>query len=260
MPDHKTFARVAIEQAAANAVRVDLVLDAVTPHTDTRLISRALGLCPDGLALATPASANGRKVYLPGDWELGLSFELGRLWFQARTVVLRHTFFDCGRGCRADAVLVRSPDRLTSCNRRRSVRHRLPPGQRTSIRLWPAPTGSAEPAPPADALAGVLGDFSAGGLGIELWAEPNLERGCEILVQLRLGGADDVLLRAMVKHCTPLPDRWHVGLGDIAELDGTAIDVAEHPAVTGRSGSARHRASLGRASRGAGPAPRQGGA
>ena len=124
MPDHKTFARVAIEQAAANAVRVDLVLDAVTPHTDTRLISRALGLCPDGLALATPASANGRKVYLPGDWELGLSFELGRLWFQARTVVLRHTFFDCGRGCRADAVLVRSPDRLTSCNRRRSVRHR----------------------------------------------------------------------------------------------------------------------------------------
>jgi len=256
MPDHKTFARVAIEQAAANAVRVDLVLDAVTPHTDTRLISRALGLCPDGLALATPASADGRKVYLPADWELGLSFEIGGLWFQARTVILRHTFFDCGRGRRADALIVQSPNQLTSCNRRRSVRHRVPASQRTPIRLWPAPTGPAEPAPPADALAGVLVDFSAGGLGLELWAEPNLERGCEILVQLRLGGADDVLLRAMVKHCTPLPDRWHVGLGDVAELDGTAIDVAEHPAVTGRRSGGRRRPSIPRVASGASVARR----
>lgn len=223
MPPQKTFAQLAVEQAVEQAARVDLTVDPVTPHSDRRLISRALGLAPDGVALTAPAAADGRKVFLPDDWRVGLAFDLAGLWFQARSRVVRHCFFAAQWPGRVDALVVRCPERLASCNRRQSLRRHLAPEEVTQVTLW-RETGSG----PAEVCKGSLVDLSASGLGVETTSDPGLARDTAVRVRVRLPGtAEAVVLSGSVKHCSPGPCGWKVGIGDACELDGRPVLIAE---------------------------------
>ncbi len=224
MPPQKTFAQLAVEQAVEQAARVDLTVDPVTPHSDRRLISRALGMAPDGVALTAPAAADGRKVFLPDDWRVGLAFDLAGLWFQALSRVVRHCFFAAQWPGRVDAIVVRCPERLASCNRRQSLRRHLSPDEVTKVTLWRV----TDAGPGAEACMGSLVDLSANGLGVETKADPGLARDTAVRVRVRLPGtAEAVVLSGSVKHCSPGPTGWKVGIGDACELDGRPILIAE---------------------------------
>jgi hypothetical protein len=211
----QSFAETTIIEAVARLVRVDLVLEPITAHTDTRLISRFIGLRDEGIVLAVPHTQKDEKVFVPDGWELGLAFELGPLWLQARTVVLAHCQHMFRSDKRVDALVIQRPDKLVSANRRREKRETAQGDHPVTVTLWPA-----DKALSAGAIRGRLLDQSETGLGLELAARLKVEEGAEVLVRLHVRNARECpILRGTVRRSRATAEGfWIVGLGDIVEI------------------------------------------
>ena len=230
MDEPRTFTETAVREAAARRTRVDLVLDPVTPDTDTRLISRLIGIDPDGdLVLDVPKGTGGRKVFIPPGWPLGLAFELADLWMQSRTRVVGHCQFPVRPGRRVDAMTVERPERIVSCNQRKKSRHRsdiLDPVTATIL----ATTAHGHEEPPGRCFSARLKDWSEGGLGLQIDGPHSMETGFVVLVRVRIPYlTKSSLFRGVVKHVTMLaPDVSLIGVGDVQEVptEGAASEIA----------------------------------
>ncbi len=227
MQKSPSFVEIAVWEAVTRRTRVDLVLRSVTGRTDTRLISRFLGLPPDGLiALDVPRTTRGDRAFVPAGWEVGMAFDIAGVWLQARTTVAGHCQFPLRPTRRVDALLVRRPERILSANRRRRPRRRVDPSRPIRATVWPA--GMGGPAPPEEAHAGWLIDSSDGGLGVGLAKPLRLEVGSPCYLRLaEPGAAECPLFRGRLRHCTPQDDgTWRAGFGEVSELGpGEAIGL-----------------------------------
>jgi len=225
--ESKSFAEVTLIEAAARRLRADLVMKPVTPDGETRLISRFIGVeSPQRVILAPPVTARGRKVFVPDDWELGISFDLANVWFQAATRVIEHCLFYRSPTTRIDALAVAMPANLHSRNRRQSPRHDPPTDAATFATIWPVDRIEDENLAPL--AKGRLQDFSATGLGVRLGEPIDLPTGMSAVICLETSsGNESAFLRGILRHCSPLGDgNWVVGFGDITGLEpGEAINL-----------------------------------
>jgi len=229
MPENspKSFAEVTFIEAAARRLRADLVISPVTPDGQTRLISRFAGVeGPGRVILEPPVTADGGKVFIPDGWELGISFDLANVWFQATTRVLEHCMFYQAPTRRIDALAVKLPAKVLTGNRRAEPRHAPPPGGPTFVTIWPGGRIDDEDAAPL--ATGRLQDWSASGVGIRLTEPLDLATGAAAVLCLTgPSGGESVFLRGVLRHCTSLGDgTWVAGLGDAAGLrPGEAVSL-----------------------------------
>jgi hypothetical protein len=211
-----SFAEIAVWEAVARRARVDLVIKPVTPHTETRLLSRFLGKPGDDqVALEVPRDRRGTKVFVPAGWEVGMAFEVGGLWLQARAEVVGHCQFAALPGMRVDALLIRPPQRILSLNRRRSPRYVADPTRPVWATVWAAER--IDSGRGGSGRGGRLVDFSGGGLGIRLAAPPPLDVGGAAYIRLQALDADECpIYLGVLKHATPGDDgSWRVGFGEV---------------------------------------------
>lgn len=214
-----TFTETAIREAAARRARVDLVLDPVTPETDRRLISRMLGINTDGdVVLEVPKTNQARKVFIPAGWQLGMAFEVVDVWMQSRSIVLGHCQFPIRPGRRVDALTVKRPEKIVSCNQRRKPRWRGDPLNLVSATILAIDGRECQDAEGPSRVAR-LRDWSEGGLGLQFVGSHDLEAGVRVLVRLWIASlGKSLLLTGVVKHVTPLaPEASLVGVGDVEE-------------------------------------------
>lgn len=215
-----TFTETAVREAAARRTRVDLVLAPVTPDTDSRLISRLLGINEHGdLVLDVPKTRKGKKVFIPAGWGLGMAFELANLWMQSRSTVVGHCQFAIRPGRRVDALMVERPEKIVSCNERKKSRHGadfLHPISATILAM----RGQGDQGPPRPCRSARLRDWSEEGMGLEFIEPHDLEPNCQLVVQVRIPALERTsLFRGIVKHVTMVaPGLSLVGIGNIEEV------------------------------------------
>ena len=229
MDGHETFTETAVREAAARRTRVDLVLDPVTPDTDSRLISRLLGINTDGhLVLDVPKTRQGKKVFVPTGWRLGLAFELADLWMQSRSVVLGHCHFPVLPGRRVDALTVERPEKIISCNERKRPRQSADPLHPASATIL-ATHGRDDERPLSPCHFARLRNWSEEGMGLQIDGPHSLEAGFEVLIHVQVSKlAKGTLFRGTVMHVTMLaPDVSLIGVGDVQEVP--EADVASRP-------------------------------
>ena len=216
----KTFTETAVWEAATRRTRVDLVLDPITPRTDSRLISRLLGLDDEGnLVLDVPRTSQDKKVFVPAGWQVGLAFELADLWMQSRSVVVGHCHYHIHSTRRIDALTVERPPRIVSCNRRRNPRQEVEPFRSVSAAIL-ATYGPDGQGPLPSHLVGRLRNWSEDGMGLEFIESHDLVPNCQLVIQVRIPALERAsLFRGVVKHVTSLaPGLSLVGIGDIEEV------------------------------------------
>ena len=238
MDEPKTFTDTALQEAAARRIRVDLVIDPVTPNTPGRLISRLFGIDEaGGLVLDVPQAAPAGRVFLPTGWQVGMAFELADLWMQSRTTVTGHCQFPLHPARRVDALVLAPPTKIISCNERGKQRHvtnPLKPVLATVLTMID-PQGRG----PTDVhQVARLRNWSQGGLGLE-FAEPHpLEVYCQIVVEVRIVGLVRASqFRGTVKHVTPLsPGVCMVGVGDVEELPTSETTLSASSVLREMSG------------------------
>lgn len=224
-----SFSEIAVIEAITRRLRVDLVLKPVTPGSDKRLISTFLGTSgEEQIVLAVPRTPRGAKVFVPDEWEVGLSFGLGGLWLQARSQVVGRCQFALQPTRRADAILVRRPARILSANRRRVPRHPTNSTRPVAAMAWAADviaaTDSAAP------QVGRLMNWSEEGLAIRFFGPPSLNDGDKAIVRLHLSKTEECpILQGVVRHSTSEGNNcWVVGLGDVSDVrPGEAVDLIE---------------------------------
>lgn len=229
MPEQqsKSFEEITFIEAAARHARADLVLDSVVPEGERRLISRFLGIeNPRRIILAPPVTAEGKKVFLPAGWQVGMSFDLANVWFQATTTVIEYCMFQQSPTRRVDALAVEQPTKLISANRRSAPRYRTVQARQFFAKIWSADRLTDEKLDPLH--AGKLQDWSQAGLGVRLREPANLTTGLGAVICLEDdAGTDSLFLRGVLRHCTPLGDGcWLAGFGEVADLrPGEALDL-----------------------------------
>jgi len=229
MPERqsKSFEEITFIEAAARHARVDLVLDSVVPEGDRRLISRFLGIeNPGRIILAPPVTADGKKVFLPEGWQVGISFDLANVWFQAKTTVIEYCMFQQSTTRRVDALAIAQPTKLISANRRSTPRYRIAPTRQFYAKIWSAERLTDEKLDPLH--TGKLQDWSEAGLGVRLREPTGLNTGMEAVICLENDtGTDSLFLRGILRHCTALGDGcWLAGFGEVADLrPGEAPDL-----------------------------------
>jgi len=224
----KTFTETAVWQAAIRRTRVDLVLAPVTPHTDSRLISRLLGLDDEGnLVLDVPRTSRDKKVFIPDGWQIGLAFELADLWMQSRSVVIGHCHYHIHPTRRVDALTVEPPVRIISCNERRNRRHKTDPLKHVAVAVL-ATYGPDGHGPLPSRLTGRLRNWSEDGMGLEFIESHDLQPNCQLIVQVHIPALERAsLFRGVVKHVTSLaPGLTLVGMGEVEEI--VVSDAASH--------------------------------
>lgn len=223
----KTFTETAVWEAATRRTRVDLVLDPVTPGTDSRLISRLLGLDDEGnIVLDVPKTSRDKKVFIPAGWQIGLAFELADLWMQSRSVVIGHCQYHLHPTRRIDALTVERPERIISCNERRKPRHRTAGAVSATVLATYGPDGHG---PLPSDLVGRLRNWSEDGMGLEFTDAHDLQLNCQLVIQVRIPALERAsLFRGMVKHVTELaPGLSLVGIGEVEEaLHSQAVQQA----------------------------------
>jgi hypothetical protein len=232
-----SYAEVSILEAVARRARVDLVLRPVKPETAKWLQTHVLGVAsPKALALSPPQTSRGDKVFVPEGWQLGMSFELGNLWLQARTKVLDHCQFPLRPTQRVDALVVERPNQILSTGRRRRPRQQVDLSGRVAATLWPGECVEA-----ADFMrpyVGELVNWSEFGLGIRLPQDPALEVGTKAIIRLeKAGAAERYFVWAVLKHCTcDQEGSWIVGFGDVVTTGpGEAVSLMEFLAASPQS-------------------------
>lgn len=227
-PHVRSFAEASFLEAVARRVRVDLVLKPVSLGGQKRLITRFLGLQGiDRLILDVP-SGNGRKVFVPSGWRVGMAFSMGPYFLQAPTTVIETCQYPLYKNRRVDALIVERPVHIVASNRREHPRHQIDPKVYIFVSLWPARSLAAgEPVPPR---TGRLLNRSEGGFGIRLEAPLGCDAGTEMILRLEQGRADEFpVFRAILKHHTQDADGlWLAGFGDVTELEpGQAAALIE---------------------------------
>ncbi|MCL2700087.1 MAG: hypothetical protein FWE88_00155 [Phycisphaerae bacterium] len=203
--------------AVARRCRVDVLARPILPGGPTRLLSHFLGQIDDHLVIAPPQTAEGDKVFLPKDWELGLSFELESVWVQGRTAVRDHMFFPLHPGRWVDGVLLPRPRELVVRTNRRVARQRLRRNQIVIAELWTRGQAVDELTPHS---CGRVTDFTSDSLGIYLDQDIALPAQTELVIRLqRPGDAQSLQLRAHLRHCTRQPSgAWLLGLSAVGEI------------------------------------------
>ena len=226
----KSFSEVAFVEAVARQVSLTLVIRPVRPGAPTRMCSRFLAADSQGNPiLAAPwTPKDDRKVFVPGGWDLGMTFPMGGFTLQARSRVLGHCQHRRFPTKRVDALLVERSTRVVSLSSRRHPRTEIDPERRIVASLWPeAPLAQgAAPAP----RTGMLANRSQEGLGIRLDAPPNVAVGQEAVCRLIEPGAVSArIYQGVLKHVTAESGgKWLVGLGDVVELGpGQAVPIME---------------------------------
>ncbi len=232
----KSFEEITFVEAAARHVRVDLVLDSVVPEGERRLISRFLGVeNPSRIILAPPQTARGKKVFLPARWQVGMSFDLANVWFQATTKVIEYCMFQQSPTQRVDALAVEQPTKLISANRRSAPRYRVAPARKFFAKIWPEERLTDDKLAPIH--TGKLQDWGQAGLGVRLREPANLATGLGAVLCLESEtGTDSRFLRGILRHCTPLGNGdWLAGFGDVADLrPGEELDLMNFLAAPAR--------------------------
>ena len=224
----RSFSEVTFIEAAARRLPAVLVISPVRPGGERRLMSRFLGMAGAGrLALAPPENAKGEKVFLPMGWQVGLSFELGDIWFQATTTVLEHSMFAQFPTKRVDAVVVAQPRKVLSTNRRQAPRHRADPAKPFSATIWPGAYAGNDQLQPLQ--AGKLYDWSREGLGVVLARPLELESGERAVIRMERARTDEcIVVWATLRHCNTLEDtdQWLAGFCDVAPVGpGEAVEL-----------------------------------
>jgi len=208
----------ALSEAVARRVRVDLVVDRITPGMERRLVSRFLGFRgPAQLVLDVPRWGQ-RKVHVPEGCRMGLAFPVGASIVQARTVAVDHVQYPLYPTRRVDALVVERPQQIASVNRRRSARHEVPPERTITVALWPAEelTGGSSVHP----RIGRVKNYSEGGLGILFPAFLPLAVDTAVVLRLEETGMDECrICRARFRHSTWLGEgEWLAGFADVEEV------------------------------------------
>lgn len=216
----KSFEEITAIEAVTRRVRVDLVLDPVSPGADTRLISRFLGFDDtENVVLAVPWAQNDQKVFVPVKWKFGMAFEMGGLWLQGCSEVVGHCQFPLRPAQKVDAMVVELPERIQATNRRRKQRHAIDPSKVVTATLWTAEGGEGDDTVSV-AVEGRLVNWSDGGLCVKL--SPPLCWAVSTEVFVRLQSMDDgecPILRGIIKHYTfDVDGSWDVGLGEVKEV------------------------------------------
>lgn len=229
------YADVSIAEAAARRARVDLVLRPVRPSAESWLFSKFLATHgTDGLVLSPPWDRRGNKVILPEGWPLGIAFDLGDNWFQARTKVLQRCFYPLQPTRRVDAVLVQRPREVLCTGRRRRPRQQVAPSRMVLATVWFQDCVEAQDF--RVPLVGRLENWSEAGLGVLLDRSPQREVGDRAVIRLEKPRMDECLfLWAVLMHATRLADgAWLAGFGDPADVSpGEATGLMEFLAGTG---------------------------
>jgi hypothetical protein len=230
----RSFAEVSFLEAVARRARVDLVLNHVPQGVQSRLISRFLRLQgADRLILDIPVD-EGRKVYIPAGWSVGMAFSVGQYFLQATTTVIGTCPCPLYKTRRVDALLVDRPTRIIAADRRRNPRHQIDPHVYVFVSLWPASCLVA--GDPAVTRIGRVLNYSQDGLGVRLEAPLDCGIGTEMILRLEQGRADEYpIYRAILRHHTQDPDGlWLAGFGEVAELTpGGASSLIEAIAAAG---------------------------
>ncbi len=213
-------------EAVARRNRLQLILRPVTPQGQTRLTSHFLRvLDEERLVLSPPVDSTGAKVFLPVGWSLGLHFGLGPLWFQAASEVLAQGPVALGGPHCVDALVIRTPARLSSRTGRNEPRVPLLESRALSASLWPLRDVLQERLEAA--FAGRVMDVSEHGLGIRLSEPCPLEVGQWAAIRLDLADQpEQSLWRGLLKHVTPQgPGQWLAGFSDVAELSPGELPI-----------------------------------
>jgi hypothetical protein len=223
-----SFSEVTFIEAAARRARVDLVLAPVTPGGPTRLISYFLGLSgAERIALATPQTVKGKKVFIPVGWRLGLSFEFGCFWFQATTTVVEHSLFQRFAIRRVDALIVEQPPKLLSSpNRRDRPRQEADPAKPFLATIWSAQDVENTKHEPLE--VGRLHDWSEAGLGVSLAKPLALGVGERAIIRLDRAVTEEcIFVWATLRHCTSAEGGiWLAGFGDTRNVGpGEAVGL-----------------------------------
>ncbi len=219
MQKAKSFTEVTLLEAVTRRVRADLIVEPVTPNSEARLISQILGINDNGVILRVPKTKTGEKVFLPVGWSLGMSFEMGHLWLQARSEVLDHCLYAPQPGQKIDAIAVRRPSQILSSDRRRSPRHRIDPARTVMATVWPIT--ETEDTPVGSICIGRLLNWSEGGLCASFKQRPPLPTGTQVCVRLQLPQAGQqcpILQGAVRRHCRSDDGSWVLGFGDVTEM------------------------------------------
>jgi hypothetical protein len=229
-PQPRSFTEVTFVEAAARRARVDLVIKPVTAGGEKRLISHFLGIAgPGRLALAPPHTVRGKKVFLPVDWQVGMSFELADLWFQATTTVLEHSMFQQFAMRRVDALIVKQPAKvISSRSRREKPRQQVDPAKPFLATIWSADDMADTKHEPLQ--VGRLHDWTEDGLGVRL-AEPlALPVGQRVIIRLdRALKGECIFLWGAFRHCTSVESGiWLTGFGEVTNVKpGEAVRLME---------------------------------
>jgi len=226
----KSFSEVAVVEAVARQANVYLVIQPIRPGAETRLCSRFLSLNHSGdLVLEAPGTQTDRKkVFLPIGWEVLMKFPVGDFLLQAPSRVLGHCQYARRPARRIDAIVVERVGKVACLNRRKHPRREIDPAIVVAASVWPVDALRAGRCP--DPRTGVLANRSRGGLGIRLDRPLPGQVGCEVIVRLEDRSAEScTICRAVLKHCTPVPDgKWLAGLGNVVELGpGQAVPLME---------------------------------
>ena len=226
-PQTRPLAEVTFIEAVARHARVDLILSPVVADGERRLISHFLGReAPSRLILAPPKKADGQKVFVPVGWDLGMSFDLANVWFQATTTVLEHCMFRQSASHRVDALAVEHPTQRLSATRRGAPRRCADPARPFTAIIWSAERVVDARLSPLQ--VGMLQDWSATGLGARLRHPLGLAPGDRAIICLeRVTGEESIFLWGVLRHCTATDDGyWLAGFGDLTDMrPGEAVDL-----------------------------------
>lgn len=225
----RSFAEVAFLEAIARRVRVDVIVSAIVSREDRRLVSHFLGVEGQGrIALAPPETIRGKKVYIPVDSGIGMSFELEDSWFQGTTTVLEHSMFRQSPTRRIDALIVEQPGELLSSNRRRKPRRKVDPSRPVLATIWPAAHVSEPKLEPLG--TGSVYDWSETGLGIMLPKPLDVDVGRKVVIVMYTTRKDErIFVWGVLKHCSLREGgKWLAGFGEVTNVRaGEAVDFVE---------------------------------
>lgn len=225
----KSFAEVAFFEAIAQRVRLDVIVPAAVSTDERRLVSHFLGVEGQGqLALVPPQTIRGRKVYIPVDWPIGMSFELESIWFQGTSSVLAHSMFRQSPTRRIDALIVKRPGELIASNRRGKPRRKVDCSKPVLATIWPAEGVSEPKLKPLE--VGKVHDWSETGLGIMVAKPLDVAIGRKVIIGLDTTRKyERLFLWGVLKHCVLREsDAWLAGFGEVANVRaGEAVDFME---------------------------------
>ena len=227
----KSFNEVTFSEAIARRVRVDMALPATDGgEDDVQVVSQFLGIDgPGRLAMATPETLIGKKVFVSEGTGVNISFGLEDVCFRADTRVIEHSMFRRTRTRRVDALIVQQPDKLVMTNRRRHPRYRVDQSKVFLVTIWAGEDVSDIDAQP-EGLAGRIQDWSQEGLGIMLEGRPAGEPGKKFILALDFTNRQERLfLWGVLRHCTAVDGgAWRAGFGDVTGVRaGEAVNLME---------------------------------